>query len=128
MVLADFEVARLEQAAHTLNGVQLSAPHASIPTLPSVLAQPDTPAQTALLGGEQGLALLEAKLSHAHQPTALVARERLQQQLDAALEYPLTSAFCIRWLRQDNLVEHVVLPLSIVDNSGLCGRPYARGT
>jgi LuxR family maltose regulon positive regulatory protein len=83
-------LARLEQVAHDLSGARLAAPYASVPALPAALAQADTSAQAAPVGAGQNLALLGAKLSHPRLPTALVARERLLQQLDTALDHPLT--------------------------------------
>src|SRR6266545_6293178 len=87
---ANVTLARLEQAAQELTSEQSPAPPASVQPLRAPFAQPHGASPHASRKVEQRVVVLSTKLSHPRLPAALVVRERLLRQLDAAFAHQLT--------------------------------------
>jgi LuxR family transcriptional regulator, maltose regulon positive regulatory protein len=87
---ANLTLARLEQVATALTSELSPAPLAPIQPARERLAQPQVASPHASRQLEQRVVLLATKLAHPRLPAALVVRERLLHQLDAALSHQLT--------------------------------------
>ncbi|HEY3232301.1 MAG TPA: AAA family ATPase, partial [Roseiflexaceae bacterium] len=84
---ANLTIARLEQVARDL--ARAPAPRKPVPPAPEAAAGPRGAAPAAARPAERVM-LLQTKLAPPRLPAALVVRERLLQQLDAALSHRLT--------------------------------------
>jgi LuxR family maltose regulon positive regulatory protein len=87
---ANLTFARLEQVARTLTSAQSPAPRTPVPTAPEAEAGPHAAAPDGVRPSAQQVLLLQTKLAPPPLPAALVVRERLLKDLDAALAHRLT--------------------------------------
>ncbi|MFL5807789.1 MAG: hypothetical protein ACJ8CR_39425, partial [Roseiflexaceae bacterium] len=87
---ANLTLERLEQVAGELTSAHVPSPRASHSPSPASPAPMPAVVSNAARQAEQPMVLLATKLAHPRLPAALVVRERLLRQLDAALAQRLT--------------------------------------